>query len=118
MAKKILVVDDEDLSRNSLCLFLRGEGYEVRDAATGSEALAILSRERFNLVFTDFIMPHVDGIWLADLIHAEWPALPVVLITAYLSAGAKNTVFGGKVEVISKPVDLGELLSTARRLLH
>jgi CheY-like chemotaxis protein len=117
-AERILVVDDEDLSRNNLCLFLRGEGYEVRDAATGPEALEILNRERFNLVFTDFIMPHVDGIWLVDLIHAQWPTIPVVLVTAYLSTGTGDMILAGKTEVISKPIDLSELLTTTRRLLH
>lgn len=115
---RILVVDDDDLSRKTLCLFLRHEGYEVRDAACGAEALSALAGEAFDLVITDFIMPHVDGIRLADLIHANWPTVPVVLVTAYLSARGGNTILGGKAKVISKPVDLQELLGTVKRILQ
>jgi CheY-like chemotaxis protein len=116
--KRILVVDDEDLSRKSLCVFLRDEGYDVRDAASGPEALLILTEESFDLIVTDFIMPNVDGIRLVDLIHEKWPALPVLLATAYFSVRPGNTVLAGKAEVISKPFDLNELLSTVRRLAH
>jgi CheY-like chemotaxis protein len=117
-AEKILVVDDEDVSRKNLCLFLRNEGYEVRDAASGPEALQILTEEPFNLVITDFIMPHIDGIRLMDLVHAKWPTLPVLLATAYLSVHAGNTFSVGKAEVISKPLNLDELITIVRRLVH
>jgi CheY-like chemotaxis protein len=117
-AEKILVVDDEDLSRKNLCLFLRGEGYDVRDAASAPEALQILTEEPFNLIITDFIMPHVDGIRLVDLVHDKWPTLPVLLTTAYFAVRAGNTILGGKAEVLSKPLNLNELLSTVRRLVQ
>lgn len=118
MAAKILVVDDEDLSRENLCRFLRDEGYRVRDAATAAEALSALAGDTFELVITDFIMPHVDGIRLLELIHAKWPNVPVVLVTAYLSVRAGNTILAGKAQVISKPVDLEELLATVKRILQ
>jgi CheY-like chemotaxis protein len=118
IAAKILVVDDEDLTRTNLSLFLRDEGYKVRDAACGAEALSALAGEAFDLVITDFIMPHVDGIRLTDLIHAKWPTVPVVLVTAYLSARGGNTILGGKAQVISKPIDLQELLGTVKRILQ
>ncbi|MEX0802051.1 MAG: response regulator [Candidatus Binatia bacterium] len=118
MAEKILVVEDEYLSRTVMSKYLSGKGYEVRQAANGAEALEILTEETFNLVITDFVMPHVDGLRLVELIHAKWARLPVILMTGYLSARAGNTILEGMVaEVITKPIALPELLKNIKRIL-
>jgi two-component system response regulator GlrR len=115
---KILVVEDEYLSRDVLSKYLSGKGYEVRQATNGAEALEILAGETFDLVITDFVMPHVDGLRLVELIHARWAQLPVILMTGYLSARAGNTILEGAVaEVITKPIALSELLKTIKRIL-
>jgi CheY-like chemotaxis protein len=116
--EKILVVEDEYLSRDVLSKYLSGKGYEVRQATNGAEALEILAGETFDLVITDFVMPHVDGLRLVELIHARWTQLPVILMTGYLSARAGNTILEGAVaEVITKPIALSELLKTIKRIL-
>lgn len=118
MAAKILLVEDEYLSRNNMCKYLKGEGYEMREVTNGAEALEVLVSERFDLVITDFVMPHVDGFRLVELMHAKWPDIPVILITGYLSARAGKTILGDRAaEVITKPIDLAELLKAVQRIL-
>ncbi len=117
MAEKILVVEDENSIRNHITQFLNNAGYETREAANGAEALEMLSKEHFNLVITDLVMPHVDGIRLVESIHAKWPHIPALLLTAYLSARAGNTILRDRAEVIDKPVKFAELVQTVKRVL-
>jgi CheY-like chemotaxis protein len=118
VAHKILVVEDEFLSRENLCKFLGGEGYIIREASTGAEALEKIAAESFDLVITDFVMPHIDGLRLIDLIHDRWPQLPVILITGYLSATAGHIILEGRAaEIITKPIKLDELLQAVKRVL-
>jgi two-component system nitrogen regulation response regulator NtrX len=117
MAQKILVVDDEPSSRKSLCLLLEEEGYDARQAASGEEAMEMLADEPFNLVITDFVMPHGHGLQLVDVLHTLYPKLPVVLLTGYLSASTGDKIMSGKAEIVEKPFNVDEMLSTVRRLL-
>jgi DNA-binding NtrC family response regulator len=118
MAEKILVVEDESFTRRNIRQFLDDEGYQVKEAAHGGEALEMLQKEDFNLVITDLVMPHVNGIRLVESIHANWPWTSAVLLTAYLSTAAGNMILQGRAEVVTKPLDLGQLLATVKRLLH
>jgi DNA-binding NtrC family response regulator len=118
VAQKILVVEDEFLSRDNLCKFLRGEGYIIREASNGAEALEKIAAESFDLVVTDFVMPHIDGLRLVELVHDKWPQLPVILVTGYLSANAGHIILEGRAaEIITKPINLDELLKTVKRVL-
>ena len=119
MAQKILVVEDEFLSRNNLCKFLGSEGYIIRDAANGAEALEKITSESFDLVITDFVMPHVDGLRLIELVRGKWPQLPVILITGYLSAHAGEMILNGRAaQIMTKPIDLDDLLTAVKRTLE
>jgi CheY-like chemotaxis protein len=103
MAQKILVVEDEFLSRDSIVKFLSMAGYIVREASNGAEALEKLTAERFDIVVTDFVMPHIDGLRLIELVHSKWPELPVILVTGYLSANTGHIILEGRAaEVITK----------------
>jgi DNA-binding NtrC family response regulator len=69
-------------------------------------------------VVTDFVMPHIDGLRLIDLIHDKWPQLPVILITGYLSSNAGHIILEGRAaEIITKPINLDELLKAVKRVL-
>ena len=117
MAQKILVVEDEFLSRDNICKFLGGAGYIIREASNGAEALEKIAAERFDLVVTDFVMPHINGLRLAELIRDNWPQLPVILFTGYLSANAGHMILEGRAaEIITKPIKLDELSKTVKRV--
>jgi CheY-like chemotaxis protein len=118
VAQKILIVEDEFLSRDNLCKFLGSEGYIIREASNGAEALEKLASESFDLVITDFVMPHVDGLRLIELVRDKWPQLPVILITGYLSANAGQIILAGRAaQIITKPINLEDLLTAVKRIL-
>lgn len=105
--RHILVVDDEPFVCESVKMLLNFDGHEVQTASNGKEALAILEKEQFDIVFTDFEMPGMKGDELALAIKARNPALPVVMITAYM-----ETMPGGLPGVdvmIGKPFLLASL---------
>jgi len=75
-------------------------GHSVREAASGAEALAILRKEKVDLLITDQAMPRMTGVQLLETVHAEWPGLPVILATGYaeLPGGA-----GAGLPKLNKP---------------
>jgi CheY-like chemotaxis protein len=83
--KRILVVDDEPLVRDSVRMVLAFDGYEVQTASGGTEALELLEHESFDLVITDFNMPGIKGDELAVKIKARWPRKPVIMLTVIRS---------------------------------
>jgi DNA-binding NtrC family response regulator len=82
---RILIVDDEDSMCQYLSILLRKEGYSVRTAHSGAEALQAIEAEPADLVMTDIQMPKMDGIQLLKGIKAIDPTTPVVIMTAYAS---------------------------------
>ena len=109
--KRILVVDDEPLVCDAVKMMLSFDGHTVETAAGGHEALALLEKEAFDIVITDFEMPHMKGDELAAAIKARMPGQPVVMITAYAEMlhAAGNPLTGVDC-MISKPF----LLETLR----
>jgi CheY-like chemotaxis protein len=77
----ILCVDDEENPRTLRKLILEKQGYQVITAASGLEALEVLSRTIVNLVLSDQMMPGMTGAQLTKSVKAMWPAMPVVLIS-------------------------------------
>ena len=117
MGKKVLIVDDNPAILDTLRRMLATQGYEVREAANGLMAMEMLKQDTVDLVITDYIMRGMDGIELIEEIHAQWPAIPLVLLTACLSVEAAQPMLRGKAHFLSKPVSLMELLTTIRQLL-
>jgi CheY-like chemotaxis protein len=111
--KHILIVDDEPLVTESIWLLLEGDGYTVETAKNGYEALALFEPDKFDMVFTDYIMPEMRGDALAAAIKRLAPNQPVVMITAFpekLQSSAN--ALGGVNSFICKPFD-AEVLRTA-----
>jgi PAS domain S-box-containing protein len=111
---RVLVVEDnDDVGRFSTEL-LEDLGYTVRRVANASDALAMLAADEFSadLVFSDVIMPGMDGVELAGIIRDRYPGLPVVLTSGYSNVLAENAHHG--FELIQKPYSV-ELLSRILR---
>ena len=108
---KILVVDDEQLQRETLKGFLEKKGYQVYGAASGAEALQIFSAYPIQLALLDHKMPDMNGDELLARMKEINPFLRAVMITAY---GAVETAVRvmrlGADDFLEKPVDLLELL--------
>ncbi|MFT4539847.1 MAG: DNA-binding NtrC family response regulator [Planctomycetota bacterium] len=104
---RILVVDDDSLSRQFLTEAVRTLGYSPMSAVNGREALEHLrahTGQMPDLVLSDMRMPGMSGIELVDAIQTEWPGLPVVVITAHGTIdGAVDAMRKGAVDFLMKP---------------
>jgi DNA-binding response OmpR family regulator len=117
-ARTILIVDDELPIADVVAELLSEEGYTTRIAIGGDHALAMLERERPDLVLLDLYMPGLSGVDLlarlrADAKHAN---LPVVVMTAG-SIDSAELAGHGATGMISKPFEVEALLETVRGLL-
>ncbi|MBI5473884.1 MAG: sigma-54-dependent Fis family transcriptional regulator [Ignavibacteriae bacterium] len=118
MSESILIVDDEEIIRDSVSFVLKKEGFSVQEAENGKVALEYVKERSFDLVITDIEMPEMKGIELLDHITHISPETLVVVITAY---GSIETAIAalrkGAVDYILKPLEFDELLMKSRRLL-
>ncbi len=109
----VLVVDDEPRSRWSLSERLSEEGYPVRQASSGAEAVAVLSAladERV-IVLLDIRLPDVNDLELFRRIRAERPEVPVIVMTAHGSPDeAREALGSGAAGFIGKPFDVAQML--------
>jgi len=115
----LLIVDDEDRLRNALARSFRQAGYQIRVAACGEEALAVLAAEPAELVITDLVMPGMDGLALVRALQTG--ALPpkVLILTAYGTAESQAEAQALGVDgYLSKPFDLAQLKSRVHQLLR
>src|SRR5919206_3782952 len=104
-AKRVLIADDEINIRRVLEAILKRDGYEVVTAANGLEAMAGMSRG-VHTVITDLKMPGLDGMQLLRKLSADYPDVPVVMITAHGSVeNAVEAVKLGAFDYIEKPFD-------------
>jgi DNA-binding NtrC family response regulator len=109
---KILVVDDEINMQVVLRAMLKKEGYEVLTAPDGREALKVLAAGRGNIdvVVTDLKMPNLDGMGLLERVMKDYPATPVIMITAHGTvATAVDALKMGAFDYITKPFEQDEL---------
>lgn len=107
---RVLVADDDQGLREGLEATLLDQGHQVRTARNGSEALALLGEEPFDLVLSDIIMPDRDGIGLLREIREHFPQTLVVMITAYASMDSVITaVREGAYDYLTKPFRTEEL---------
>ncbi len=117
--ERILVVDDEAAQRDILGGFLRKQGYEVREAASGPAALALLRAETVDLLITDVKMPGMSGLDLLREARALNPELPTLVLTAYGSiTDAVMAMRDGAADYLTKPVDLDAVLHRVRKALE
>ena len=96
---------------------LKDLGYAVKWAVNAREALAVLAEDElaFDLVFSDVIMPGMNGVELAVVIRERYPGLPVVLTSGYSSVLAENAHRG--FELIQKPYSVEALSRTLRKAI-
>lgn len=117
MPERILVVDDEDIIRESLAFVLRKEGYIVQEAENGLVAYNKLIEESFDLVITDLEMPEMKGIELLEEIKKLNIQTSVVIITAFGSLDtAISALRNGASDYLLKPVEFDELIIKIKRL--
>ena len=115
----ILVADDDAVARELLVEVLTREGYRVRAAAGGAEAIRAAESEVFDVALIDLRMPDVDGLAVLARIRALDPAPPVFILTAF--AAIETTIEAirqGAYDYLSKPFRVDEIKLAVRRVLE
>lgn len=115
---KALIVDDEWNMRNLLRIYLTKEGFEVKDAANGSEALHIADNEPFDIILLDLMMPDMDG-WDVCKKIREKQMTPILMLTARTETKDKIQGLGlGADDYVTKPFEPEELMARVFALIR
>jgi CheY-like chemotaxis protein len=118
---KVLVVDDNEINLIVASELLKQYDIQADTAQSGAEALRMMDKKRYNLVFMDHMMPGMDGIEVTERIreHEDWRAqVPVVALTANAISGMKELFLSkGMNDFISKPIELDHLNKILRTWL-
>ena len=120
MAKRILVVEDNDLNRKLFCDVLRASGFEVEPVADGEVMLNAARAFDPDLVIMDIQLPGVSGVDLIAAMRrdAMLNDTPVLAVTAYAGKGDEERIrAAGAADYLAKPVSIGPFMAAVRRLL-
>src|SRR5688572_5241391 len=118
MKPRILVIDDEAAIRDSLRMILEYEDYLFMGAAGGQEGIALVQRERPDLVLLDIKMPGMDGIEVLRKLHALDETLPVVMISGHgTTATAVEAIRSGATDFLDKPLSSERVIVTLQNAL-
>ena len=123
MAKKILVIDDEEIIVRSLKKLLEQNDFDVFIAKRGQDALVMIEEEDFDLIITDVRMPGVNGVDTAKAITEKLNTsnkekVPIIFITGYADEEAEKKANALKpIAFIYKPFDIPEFVSRIRDVL-
>ncbi len=118
-SKRVLIVDDEKLIRWSLKQKLSEMNIKGVDAGSAGDAKEILDLDPPDLIILDVNLPDKSGTELLKEIHAEWPDIPVIMITAYGSIDkAVTTMREGAYDFFTKPLDHEKLKKTIEHALE
>jgi signal transduction histidine kinase len=112
----VLVIDDDDNVRESLVAGLLMDDFDVREARSGSDGLAMLTDQFPNVLVVDYAMPGMSGAEVAREAQRIRPDLPILMVTGYSDTAALDGV--ANAEVLRKPFALAELSRQIARLCH
>ena len=116
---KILVLDEDDFSRNLYADLLREDGHTVYVAGSGKEALALIEMHPLDLLITEIVKPPVDGFEIIGLIQENHPTVDVLVATAYSDVEHAVKAFKmGVKDFLQKPVNIPEFKLSIRRILE
>jgi putative two-component system response regulator len=121
MSDRVLIVDDDPAIRKVLGIGLRGAGFEVGQAAEGSQALEMLRAGQFDpdCVMMDIRMPGMPGTELLSVVREEFPLLPVIMLTALSEVDtAVTSMRTGAFDYLLKPVRKARVEDTVRKAIR
>ncbi len=121
MAKKILVIEDEEAIQELLQLYLKREGYAVQTAEDGETGLRQASQERYDLLLLDLMLPRVDGLEICRALRSkpQTADLPIIMLTA--KGEEADRIVGlemGADDYITKPFSPREVMARIKALLR
>ena len=109
-AKRILILDDEEMIRDLLRETFQKKDYIVDTSKNGKDALKMFNEERYDLLVTDIRLPDINGMEILSRVKKKQPELGIIMITAYGSIkNAVKAMKNGAFDYITKPFNLDEL---------
>lgn len=116
--QNVLVVDDEEVIRDVCSQILAGEGYSVTTAASGKEALHLVSENNYDVVVTDIMMPDMSGLELLEVIKSTNLGVSTVIITGLgtFDMATQSDRLGAR-EFVVKPFTPDELSEAVRKAI-
>lgn len=115
---KILLVEDNDLNRDSLSRLLKRQGMDVIFAVNGNEGVQVAMLEQPDLILMDIGLPVMDGFDATQAIRAQGGRMPIIALTAHaLQSDQAKALAMGCDEFETKPVEFARLLAKMKRLL-
>ena len=121
MAKKILIVEDNELNMKLFHDLLEAKGYDILQTRDGMEALKMARAHAPDLILMDIQLPEVSGLevtkWLKE--DEKLRSIPVVAVTAFAMKGDEEKIREGGCEAyIAKPISVTNFLETVEHFLH
>jgi DNA-binding NtrC family response regulator len=113
----ILVVDDEPSIRRFAARALLEEGFAVREAADGAQALEIVRAGGVSVLVSDVVMPRLNGVQLMEALARSHPKLPVLLMSGYAAPELEVMGIVAPCGLITKPFSAERLVQEVRRCL-
>ncbi|GMM93805.1 response regulator [Qipengyuania sp. MTN3-11] len=120
MAKRIMVVEDNDLNRKLFCDVLKANGFEVVPVSDGQNVVATARKFAPHLVIMDIQLPNISGLDLIAQLKNDGglAKTPVLAVTAYAGKGDEERIRdAGAEDYLAKPVSIGPFMAAVRELL-
>lgn len=118
---RVLLIDDDQASLDSMQHMLRLEGHELVWAADGTQGLALVTQLRPELIICDVVMPHLGGYAVLETVRAnpQTSHVPVLLFSAFMNDEARAiALHRGATETLAKPFTIEQLRAAIRRCLE
>lgn len=119
---RILVVDDEDSIRSVLRMMLTQAGYDVEEADDGGKAVEVLNSGdnplMLDAIICDIRMPRINGVEAIAYFRAQYPSLPVIVLTGYRDEQLASSLRKqGVVECLEKPAEREQILASVAQAI-
>lgn len=121
MAKRVLVVEDNELNLKLFCDLLRAHGFVVEPVSDGREVLEKARSFVPNLIVMDIQLPHVSGLELIEQIKkdSQLKIIPIMAVTAYAGKGDEDRILSAGAEAyVSKPISVAKFIESVQQVLH
>lgn len=117
VTEMILVVDDEPSIRRFAARALLEEGFAVREAADGAQALEMVHAGGVSVLVSDVVMPRLNGVQLMEALARSHPQLPVLLMSGYAAPELEGMGIAAPCGLLTKPFSAERLIEEVRRCL-
>lgn len=110
---KILVVEDDEVTLKALEYRLRLSGYDISIASDGEVATKLIKGETFDLIVSDILMPHANGMELLNLVRREMKLSTPFIVMSFLGppGNTRKAMEIGASDYVEKPIDVDELIA-------